>query len=372
MINPWVTPDDLGSSSSSPFAYEACQTASYLLWSLSGRRYQGVVTVTEVYEYPQSYLNWPYRPVISEGDIYNVSEARTYGLHRYNYGMGIACGCADSRGQNHLHLRLRGRPIRAIHSIVPGNAVDPLDPEDYWLENKSVLAVNGCRTLEGAYITYSYGAPLPTAGRRAARYLAEQLVKSWEGSDECELPERVTSVTRQGVSYQLLDQGTLIDDMRTGVYAVDLFLKAANPDNARRRARVFSPDVPSGRRVSRHTPTADQIGPWDLQLVPGQPFTWTVDLAEVGGGLLDGLNYQPRGQISNWNGATTQEYDAEHFTVADGILTCKLTAGDTQRARLIGQGIWDLYAVQVIEPYTFIHLMTSNVWLVPHRAAVTV
>jgi hypothetical protein len=94
-----------------------------------------------------------------------------------------------------------------------------------------------------------------------------------------------------------------------------------------------------------------------------------VSLDEVGGGLLDGLNYVPRGQISTWNGATAYEYDASHFTVgSDGNLTCRLEAEDTQRARLIGQGNWDLYAVQATDPNTFIHLITSNVWLTSHSA----
>lgn len=373
MTDPWVTPEDLGASSSSPFAYEACQTASYLMWAMSGRKYQGRATVTEVYEYPPFENAWPYRPVLDAGEVYNVSSMRIYGYGGYNPlytgAIGIGCGCGSL---DHAHLRLRGRPVRAIISVRLPNTDEDLDPESYWLENKAVLATSACSSLCGAAITYSYGVGLPVAGKRAARYLAQQLVLSWEGSEECQLPETVTSVTRQGVQYQLLDQGTLIDDMRTGVYAVDLFLKVANPDNARRRARVFSPDVPMAKRMARHTPMPSQVGPFDLQVVPGQPLSWTVNLDQVGGDLLDGMNYVPRGQISTWNGATTYEYDASHFTIADGVLTCTLTADDTQRARLIGQGVWDLYAEQATDRSTFIHLMTSNVWLTSHTALQTV
>lgn len=378
MVSPWVTPDDLGPRSDSPFAFEACQTASYLLWSLSGRKYQGVTTVTEVYEYPPEYCAWPYRALLYEGDVYNVS-ARSFdmlggfgGYGAYPGGNGAMSyfgGCCAGGEAAHLHLRLRGRPVRSVTEVRLWNGDYALDPSRYWLEDRAVLAISGVATLQGTQVTYSYGGQVPMAGRRAARYLAEQFVLCWECSDECELPERVTSVTRQGVQFQLLDNNTIIDDMRTGVYAVDLFLKAVNPDNARRKSRVFSPDLPKGRRIARHTPTPEQIGPHDIQLIPGQPCHWDVELDEVGGGLLDTGEYQPRAQISTWNGAVLYEIDENHFSIADGILTCHLTAEDTSRARLSGQGTWDLYATLNADEKTFIHLLTSNIWLTSHSAA---
>jgi hypothetical protein len=369
VVQPWVSPDDLGPSSSSPYAYEACQTSSYILWSLSGRKYQGLTTVTEIYEYPVEGTG-RFVPMLSGGNVYNVPESTLRQRGDVIYG-GCNCG---SLGE-HQHLRLRGFPIRAIKEVRLGigGTGDPLPPEEYWLENRSVLAVRGCHSLECIQVTYVYGQAPPMAGRRAARYLADQLVKSWEGSEECELPETVTSVTRQGVQYQLLDQGTLIDDMRTGIYGVDLFLKATNPDNARRRAKVFSPDLPKGRRVFRHTPTQSQIGPYDLQLIPGQPYTWELNMHDVGGGILNTTtDYEPRAQISGWNGAVLYELDANHFVVDDVnpvILRCTLTAEDTRRLSTIGQGTWDLYAVLIEDAHTTVHLMSSNVWLTSHRAA---
>jgi hypothetical protein len=51
--------------------------------------------------------------------------------------------------------------------------------------------------------------------------------------------------------------------MRTGIYMVDLFLKSTNPDKARAKARVFSPDVPRGRR---YTPKPLRLGTSELDI----------------------------------------------------------------------------------------------------------
>ena len=99
-------------------------------------------------------------------------------------------------------------------------------------------------------VTYAYGTEPPTAGKNADRIRATELVKLYENDDSCALPQRVTSISRQGVSYTLLDNQDFIDELRTGLYAVDLFLKTTNPDRARNRARVFSPDQPRARRYT--------------------------------------------------------------------------------------------------------------------------
>jgi hypothetical protein len=47
-----------------------------------------------------------------------------------------------------------------------------------------------------------------------------------------------------------LDNQDFLDDLKTGVYAVDLFLRSVNPDKARVKSKVFSVDIPRGRRRS--------------------------------------------------------------------------------------------------------------------------
>ena len=52
MNNPWIGFDDLDDPSSK-FAEYAIDSASFLLWSLTGRKYTGVKEITEHYVCPQ-------------------------------------------------------------------------------------------------------------------------------------------------------------------------------------------------------------------------------------------------------------------------------------------------------------------------------
>lgn len=93
-------------------------------------------------------------------------------------------------------------------------------------------------------VTFTHGALPPAPLVQAAMELACQIVLGCEGSDECKLPQRVTSVTRQGVSFTLLDPQTFLTQGRTGLYSVDLAIATYNPKGIQRRASAISPDVP--------------------------------------------------------------------------------------------------------------------------------
>jgi hypothetical protein len=98
-------------------------------------------------------------------------------------------------------------------------------------------------------VTYRFGTRPPALGRLAAKALADQYLLAYTGSDECMLPQRVTQVTRQGMSWTLLDPQDFLNKGRTGLYQVDLFLITVNPDGAKLRSRVFSPDLHRGKTV---------------------------------------------------------------------------------------------------------------------------
>ena len=89
------------------------------------------------------------------------------------------------------------------------------------------------------------------------------------GDDECVLPQRVTPISRQGVSWTLLDPQDFLDNGRTGIYHVDLFLRTVNPDRARLRSRVFSPDL--HRAPGLPLGTARQPGPSARHRLPRRP-----------------------------------------------------------------------------------------------------
>lgn len=345
----WVVPEELEEGSGSPYAYEACKTASYTLWAFSGRKFHGTRTVTERYECPcrsaSSFKIYPYMQ--GDGEIRNAL-----------YPMdNPGCGCTGTVAGRHVRLRLRGTPVRSVTKVAKNGTV--LDPSEYKIVNGSLLQLTGTfQDVCGLEVTYTYGVNVPVAGRRAARQLASELVKGWSG-EACMLPDRVSSVNRQGFSFTVLDPQDFLDDGRTGIYEVDLFIRAANPVKAYKPAKVFSPDAPKAIRVTAGQ-TAQVIGPYDWAITPGTESTWSVDLNSIDGDILDDAGWNPQGQISSWNGATLFEFDPDRFEINNGVLTVTLTAQETQS--LSGNtASWDLYAISTSDGYTLIHVLSSTV-----------
>lgn len=356
----WVTPEELGDDAASAYAYEACKVASFVLWAFSGRKYAGTRTVTERYECACRSAPLPSLRNIQDG-LFDVEPYMVDGAITNRFG---GCGCAGTVGGQHVRLRLRGRPVRAVQQVISGGVT--LDPDAYQIVNSQVLqaAPGGSLDVCGLEITYTYGIEPPTAGKRAARMLAEQLALSMAGQD-CELPDRVTSITRQNVSYTFLDSQDFLNELRTGVYAVDLFLRAVNPDKARKPARVFSPDLPRVSRITTATPSP--ISPYDVAIIPSEAATWTVNLAAINGGILAQSGWEPQGQISAWNGAILYEFDPSRFDVTGGVLTFTLTGDETGRIDVGGNVSWDLFAVNTAGP-SVVHLLNSNVRLAEQQA----
>lgn len=224
-IGLWVLPTELGDDVDDMMRLEAARSASYLLWSLSGRKFSGIRQVTERYTA---------KPLGRDAQQTLVSVDPQ--------GLSAVIGEVEERSR----LVLRSRPVRQIDQVrTLGGTV--IADTDYYLTDHSAIQflVPMPDNLE---VDYTYGFPPPVAGKLAARKLAHEFLLSWTDSEDCALPQRVTSVSRQGLTFAILDNQDFIADLRTGVYAVDLFLKSVNPDNARRKAKVFSPDAPRGRR----------------------------------------------------------------------------------------------------------------------------
>lgn len=247
MSNLWVSQEEMGVYASSEYAYDAMKTASYMLWAMSGRKFTGTTTVTERYVCPiRGYMNasgrrYSYLPSLINGEVVNLPNSTD---------MDFADGFFYNENSTRHRVRLRGRKVIEVHTLRDSKG-GIIPPDQYYLVDHSQVqaAPNAKWTACNVEITYTYGTPPPLAGRAAAKLLAIELVKMYEGDETCALPQRVTSVARQGVVYTVLDSQEFIDELRTGVYAIDLFLKSANPDRARARSKVFSPDVPRGRRA---------------------------------------------------------------------------------------------------------------------------
>lgn len=342
----WVQPEELGDYANTEFAQEACEMASYLLWSMSGRKFSGETIVTERYTCvlrnnrlgPSSKTT---SPVLFGGDVYNIPSG-DYDEYSELVSDGLS---PESR------IKLRGRPVTKIHSI--RNRLGAfLDPSKYYLVDHSTIHIvagtpwTPCNTE----ITYSYGSLPPMAGRMAARILALEFAKLWAGDEECALPQRITSVTRQGVSYTVLDQQDFLDELKTGLYAVDLFLKSVNPDKARAKARVFSVDVPRGRR---YTPkglvyTADATK--DITISRSGTGTITIPLVDINADFfVTEDNWTPSVVVRNWSQskATTLVSSVSVIDSEAGTITITIPYSSAIGALgMVDPGSYDLYGTR--------------------------
>lgn len=299
----WASVENL-SDPYNPRADEAIAAASHILWGLSGRKYAGSQSVVEFYD-TRSGIGW----------LDSLQAQALFQVYGTNYTLCTDCGFPH-------RLRLRHQPVQRILSVeLNGVAVAPTD---YALLNNAILGFPYGSIACGATcarVSYIWGVNPPAGGRAAAASLANQFLLAWDGDDTCKFPKRVTSVTRQGVSWTILDPQDFLDDGRTGIYEIDLFLKTVNPDKARRPARVFSPDIPRASTIIQEiSPPAVSLTPLDLGVIsPGDPAWYIVPAATWIGGA-----YTPLAVI---NGV---EYDDEHFTTnLDGSLTFVLSSAET-------------------------------------------
>jgi hypothetical protein len=270
---------------------------------MSGRKYGGITTVSEKYvcasrAYRLGASSRNYTPELVGGDMYNIP------FDEFDdYAELTTDGMSPS-----TRLRLRGRPVIKIDSVRDRTG-KIVDPSNYYLVDHSTLQARSGTAWAPCNIevTYTYGSPPPTSGKAAARVLATEFIKLWSGDDDCALPQRVTSISRQGVSYTVLDNQDFIDELRTGLYVVDLFLKSSNPDKARAKARVFSPDVPRARRhVAKPLSLAPSI--LDMAITGKDGGTLDVNIDYINAAfLVTDDSWVPTLKIGNYSGTKTRD-----------------------------------------------------------------
>lgn len=230
----WATEDDLPESADSraikPEVLErAFAVASDVLYNITGRRWGGVCDDT-------------YRP---------------------------CCGCdygsCECRPANTLDLP--GRPVVAIAELkVDGVAWDPATYEvrdRRWLVTVRdpstgvrpiiprcqdlTLPTTEVGTVE---VSYSYGSLPPQAGITSCAVLAYEFALAWTPAlaNQCRLPRRVTSITRQGITVAMIDPLSLFEKGLTGIADVDLWTSAVRYGEKTSEAQLYVPGlIPSGR-----------------------------------------------------------------------------------------------------------------------------
>lgn len=197
--------------------------ASRLVYELLGRRWVWpAVTTTEEVELPvgQRFVSLAGRPVTSVASVTTNLDPATQ---------------VDYVLQNGYRLALS----------LPGPGYGYLDAGPYWVP----FPYTGlCSVPRWVTVTYTYGSAPPAGVQLAIDVLADQLRLLMDGSDDCKLPERVKTVSRQGISMDVVSPMDFLDDGRTGIVEVDEMLMTFNPSKARRPARVVSQVNPPPRR----------------------------------------------------------------------------------------------------------------------------
>lgn len=255
-IKPWITLHDLinyhpdVAGISADIALDCIETATEILYGLSGRKYNGRRFAHE---------------------LYSCNHGGMCGRR--------AMGYSHNRRDHDPIIQLRARPVQKILQVSLDSTGVILPPALWRLVDSRYLEptrAGGWSPCQGVRVTYVYGVEPTRAAKTAALTLAGNLALMHRGSDACRLPERVTSVSRQNLSFSVLDPQDFLADGRTGLYEVDLFLKTVNPDKARARARVVLPDGPRGRSIAPVV-TASHVRPYPLivQLGRGIDVTYT-------------------------------------------------------------------------------------------------
>lgn len=172
-----------------------------------------------------------------------------------NVSCGFCAGACSCDGDRLRTLALPG-PVTAVSEVLVDGVV--LDPSAYRVDNRSLLVrLDGgvwpvCQDMTlppsevGTFrISYSRGAEVPVGGQVAAGVLACELAKAWCRDATCALPQRVQTVTRQGVTVAMIDNGEGIEKGQTGIWIIDSWVSSIT--NPVRPSTVLSPDVPRSR-----------------------------------------------------------------------------------------------------------------------------
>lgn len=212
---------------------DAENLAVQVLWALSGRQF-GVCPV----------IARPCRPscsnIVTDQTLYGVPlGAPWFPVWDGANWRNVACGCGpkcDWVAPNVIHLVSAGLPIQAVTEVVIAGEVLP--DEQYRLEGDLLYRIGAdwpaqdlTQPLDqpGTWsVTYTRGNPPPPGTAKLVGLLAKEFLAACNGG-KCRLPRRVRSVTRQGVTYDMVDPTDIYESGKTGIPEIDVWLSAVNP-----------------------------------------------------------------------------------------------------------------------------------------------
>jgi hypothetical protein len=234
----------------------ALQMATELLWAKTGRRY-GTCSATVwpcTEQFTGDPMAWPWL------NAYMSSWGSWSGWYGILPLLNLTCGiCGPGPGCSctYLHRIDLGRPVNTVDTVTING--DILDSSAYRLdENHWLTRVDGDSwptsqdlSVEGGTwsVEFTYGYAPTAGGKLACGQLAHEIGLAILGNANCRLPQRVASISRQGVTVSFDDLQQFLQSGLTGLPLVDEFIITSNPNRLQSRTRVYRADAP--KRYSR-------------------------------------------------------------------------------------------------------------------------
>lgn len=213
--------------------------ASLILWAATGRQY-GLCSVIA-------------RPVLCPS-LGNGAYPDYGHLAPVNLGNGEWLNMPDTCCDVNPTLAKLEGPVNSITSVVIGGVA--VNPSKYRVDQMLWLVRTDGSTwplwqnvsLPGTdstafVVNYAMGLPVPVELLAMAGTYALELARAMSpgSSTSCRLPSRAKTITRQGVTIDMVDPTALLDRNLTGIPEVDAVIRALNPQGHVHQPRVLIP-----------------------------------------------------------------------------------------------------------------------------------
>lgn len=227
---PYVTPEELISRCSAATGVpvddeellEAIEDASTVVYYLTGRQFGGTCQATV-------------RPGCYAGCTCGCS------INQINLGHWPVTELISVRSEGEL---LTGTDITDTFHVNNWRFIARNDGDRIMSGNQWAVGGSAEDSVDEGHVfevTFNYGMTAPSLIKRATRALAcEWMNQVGGGTGPCKLPERVTTVTRSGITLDVASAVDMLQNGRTGIYQVDLAIQTFNPSKLQSPSFVWS------------------------------------------------------------------------------------------------------------------------------------
>lgn len=210
---------------------DAIDDASIIIYYLTGKQFGGTCTGRVRPPCLSGFCHCGCTPNQIELGFWPVTELTSI---RYQGETLEGADLADFQiNEFHYLARKDGEPFLSGNQFAPAGGTHDNEDDGYVFE-----------------VTFEYGLTVPRLIKRATKALACELLKGCGClAGPCKLPEKVTNITRSGLSMTVTSAADLLEKGRTGIYEVDMAIKVFNPIGMQSPSFIFQPQKDYGRRI---------------------------------------------------------------------------------------------------------------------------